>query len=224
VSALLWTPWIIAWPHLEGGRTVPPLECYVQFLKTNKYFTIVTATAAFYLPVLIMTVLYFRIYQETEKRQKGLAELQGGTSGGSLPLLGGRFVRRSSDDSGKPRRPAEDRVEIRMPFDRCCRRLRSLVESFRHRQQNDVTAAYSKSQSVSVDGSCDEVSKASDQRRSRLAVSNSSASQQQPQCPLNVVVQTEQQAAQSSDTGMTPCHVVHYSNCFFTFVTFMSIC
>jgi len=68
VSALLWTPWIVAWPHLEGERTVPPLECYVQFLKTNKYVTIVTATAAFYLPVLIMTVLYFRIYRETEKR------------------------------------------------------------------------------------------------------------------------------------------------------------
>lgn len=23
VSALLWTPWIVAWPHIEGERTVP---------------------------------------------------------------------------------------------------------------------------------------------------------------------------------------------------------
>jgi hypothetical protein len=86
VSALLWTPWIVAWPYIEGRRTVPPRQCYIQFLETNKYFTIVTAIAAFYLPVLIMSVLFFRIYRETEKRQKGLAELQG--CGGSMPLLG----------------------------------------------------------------------------------------------------------------------------------------
>ena len=112
VSALLWTPWIVAWPHLEGERTVPPLECYVQFLKTNRYFTIVTATAAFYLPVLIMTVLYFRIYRETEKRQKGLVELQGGTSGGSLPLLGGldRVPASLAPVPGPGRRPTKPKT------------------------------------------------------------------------------------------------------------------
>jgi len=89
VSALLWTPWILAWPYIEGRRTVPPRQCYIQFLETNKYFTILTAIAAFYLPVLIMSVLFMRIYRETEKRQKGLAELQG--CGGSVPLLGGNF-------------------------------------------------------------------------------------------------------------------------------------
>ena len=204
VSALLWTPWIIAWPYLEGGRMVPPLECYVQFLKTNKYFTIMTATAAFYLPVLIMTILYFRIYRETEKRQKGLAELQGGTSGGSLPLLGGRFVRRSNDDSGKPKPPAEETVETMTRFGRCYRRLTSLFDFFRRRRrQNEVTAMYSKSQTVSVDGSCDDVNTNADQNRPRFAVSNASVTQQHPQRPLNVVVQTEQaQAAQTSDTGM----------------------
>jgi len=193
VSALLWTPWIIAWPHLEGGRTVPPLECYVQFLKTNKYFTIMTATAAFYLPVLIMTVLYFRIYRETEKRQKGLAELQGGTSGGSLPLLGGRFVRRPADDCGKPKPLAEERIELRTRFGRCCRRVRSLLDLFRHSRETDFTAVYSKSQSVSIDGSGDEANKTSDQNRPRLAITNSNA--------LNVIAQTEPQVAQSSDAG-----------------------
>ena len=76
ISALLWTPWIFAWPYIEGERTVPNNECYIQFLDTNQYITVITAIAAFYLPVIIMIVLYFKIYLETEKRNKGLAHLQ----------------------------------------------------------------------------------------------------------------------------------------------------
>ena len=76
ISVLLWTPWIFAWPYIEGQRTVPHTECYIQFLHTNQYITIITAIAAFYLPVMIMIVLYFKIYLETEKRNKGLAHLQ----------------------------------------------------------------------------------------------------------------------------------------------------
>lgn len=77
VSSVLWTPWIFAWPYIEGKRTVPDQECYIQFLKTNQYITITTAMLAFYIPVIIMTVLYFRIYRETQKRQKDLPKLQG---------------------------------------------------------------------------------------------------------------------------------------------------
>ena len=76
ISVLLWTPWIFAWPYMEGRRTVPQNECYIQFLDTNQSITILTAIAAFYLPVMIMIVLYFKIYLETEKRNKGLAHLQ----------------------------------------------------------------------------------------------------------------------------------------------------
>ena len=76
ISGLLWTPWIFAWPYIEGKRTVPHNECYIQFLHTNQYITIITAIAAFYLPVMIMIVLYFKIYLETERRNKGLAHLQ----------------------------------------------------------------------------------------------------------------------------------------------------
>ena len=80
VSALLWTPWIIAWPHIEGRREVPDNQCYIQFLETNQYITVVTAVAAFYLPVLAMCVVYYRIYRETEKRQRGLLYLQATSS------------------------------------------------------------------------------------------------------------------------------------------------
>jgi len=76
VSILLWTPWIIAWPYIEGRREVPDDQCYIQFLETNQYITVVTAIAAFYLPVLAMCVVYYRIYRETEKRQRGLLYLQ----------------------------------------------------------------------------------------------------------------------------------------------------
>ena len=76
VSTLLWTPWIVAWPHIEGHRTVPDDDCYIQFLKSNKYLTIATAVAAFYLPVVILCAVYYRIYRETRRHQRNLYELR----------------------------------------------------------------------------------------------------------------------------------------------------
>ncbi|KAK3094053.1 hypothetical protein FSP39_023497 [Pinctada imbricata] len=76
ISLVLWPPWIFAWPYLEGKRTVPEKECYIQFLYTNSWVTIGTHLLAFWIPVVIMTVLYFKIYRETEKRQKRMPMLQ----------------------------------------------------------------------------------------------------------------------------------------------------
>ncbi|CAE1176529.1 CHRM3 [Acanthosepion pharaonis] len=75
ISILLWTPWIFSWPYIEGQRTVPANDCYIQFLKTNSYVTIVTALLAFYFPVSIMTFLYYKIWRATEKRKKRLVTL-----------------------------------------------------------------------------------------------------------------------------------------------------
>ncbi|KAF7996946.1 hypothetical protein HCN44_002592 [Aphidius gifuensis] len=77
-SILLWPPWIYAWPYIEGQRTVPSDECYIQFIETNHYITFGTAIAAFYIPVTIMMLLYWRIWRETEKRIKDLSHLQEG--------------------------------------------------------------------------------------------------------------------------------------------------
>ncbi|XP_041350748.1 muscarinic acetylcholine receptor M3-like [Gigantopelta aegis] len=77
ISAILWTPWIFAWPYIEGKRTVPKTDCYIQFLKTNKYITIFTAMFAFYIPVSIMSILYWKVYKITQTRQKQLPHLQG---------------------------------------------------------------------------------------------------------------------------------------------------
>jgi len=76
ISALLWTPWIVAWPYIEGRRTVPDGDCYIQFLKSNEYLTIATAVAAFYLPVVILCLVYHRIYRETRRHQRNIYELQ----------------------------------------------------------------------------------------------------------------------------------------------------
>lgn len=78
ISLLLWPPWIYAWPYIEGKRTVPEYKCYIQFIETNHYITFGTAIAAFYIPVSIMLFLYYRIYMETEKRQRDLSQLQAG--------------------------------------------------------------------------------------------------------------------------------------------------
>lgn len=75
VSFILWAPAILFWQYFVGERTVEERECYIQFL-TEPIITFGTAIAAFYLPVTIMSILYWRIYKETEKRTKELAGLQ----------------------------------------------------------------------------------------------------------------------------------------------------
>ncbi|TRY98780.1 hypothetical protein DNTS_014436 [Danionella cerebrum] len=79
VSLILWAPAILFWQYFVGERTVPQDKCYIQFL-SEPIITFCTAMAAFYLPVTIMSILYWRIYKETENRSRELAELQG--SGG----------------------------------------------------------------------------------------------------------------------------------------------
>ncbi|KAL2083645.1 hypothetical protein ACEWY4_021418 [Coilia grayii] len=79
VSLVLWAPAILFWQYIVGKRTVPSDKCYIQFL-TEPIITFCTAMAAFYLPVTIMSILYWRIYKETENRSRELAGLQG--SGG----------------------------------------------------------------------------------------------------------------------------------------------
>ncbi|XP_054839656.1 muscarinic acetylcholine receptor M3 [Eublepharis macularius] len=75
ISFILWAPAILFWQYFVGERTVDEDKCYIQFL-SEPIITFGTAIAAFYLPVTIMSILYWRIYKETEKRTKELAGLQ----------------------------------------------------------------------------------------------------------------------------------------------------
>ncbi|XP_037606368.1 muscarinic acetylcholine receptor M5-like [Sebastes umbrosus] len=76
VSFVLWAPPILCWQYFVGKRNVQPDQCQIQFLQ-EPVITFGTAIAAFYIPVSVMTILYCRIYKETQRRTKDLAELQG---------------------------------------------------------------------------------------------------------------------------------------------------
>ncbi|XP_077482151.1 muscarinic acetylcholine receptor M1 isoform X2 [Stigmatopora argus] len=75
-SFILWAPAILFWQYIVGERTVPDNECFIQFL-SEPIITFGTAIAAFYLPVTVMTTLFWKIYQETEKRAKDIQGLKG---------------------------------------------------------------------------------------------------------------------------------------------------
>ncbi|CAG2189923.1 CHRM3 [Mytilus edulis] len=62
ISSLLWIPLIFAMPYIEGERTVPETDCYIQFLHSNAYVTITTHVLAYWLPVFIMIAFYQRVY------------------------------------------------------------------------------------------------------------------------------------------------------------------
>lgn len=76
ISFILWAPAILFWQYIVGERTVQPNECYIQFL-SEPIITFCTAIAAFYLPVTIMAILFWKMYQETEKRVKDIQGLKG---------------------------------------------------------------------------------------------------------------------------------------------------
>ena len=79
VSFVLWVPWIVAWPLIQGDRIVPDSECYIQFFDRkygNQYITVFTAVLAFYLPITIMSVLYWLIYVRTRRRRDDVKKLQ----------------------------------------------------------------------------------------------------------------------------------------------------
>ncbi|XP_048887164.1 muscarinic acetylcholine receptor M2-like [Brienomyrus brachyistius] len=67
LSFILWAPAILFWQFIVGVRTVPEKECYIQFF-SNAAVTFGTAIAAFYLPVIIMTFLYWQISRASRSR------------------------------------------------------------------------------------------------------------------------------------------------------------
>nr|5DSG_A Chain A, Muscarinic acetylcholine receptor M4,Endolysin,Endolysin,Muscarinic acetylcholine receptor M4 [Homo sapiens]5DSG_B Chain B, Muscarinic acetylcholine receptor M4,Endolysin,Endolysin,Muscarinic acetylcholine receptor M4 [Homo sapiens] len=84
LSFVLWAPAILFWQFVVGKRTVPDNQCFIQFL-SNPAVTFGTAIAAFYLPVVIMTVLYIHISLASRSRVNIFEMLridEGGGSGG----------------------------------------------------------------------------------------------------------------------------------------------
>ncbi|XP_048419852.2 muscarinic acetylcholine receptor M2-like [Stegostoma tigrinum] len=67
VSFLLWAPAILFWQFIVGERIVEDGECYVQFF-SNPAVTSGTSILAFYIPVIIMTILYVYISRASKCR------------------------------------------------------------------------------------------------------------------------------------------------------------
>ncbi|CAL8391436.1 unnamed protein product [Arctogadus glacialis] len=98
VSLVLWAPAILLWQYFVGERTVPSNECYIQFF-SEPIITFCTAVAAFYLPVTIMSVLYWRIYLETQNRSRELAGLMGSGTRGHGRERRSRFIQHQTGSS-----------------------------------------------------------------------------------------------------------------------------
>lgn len=84
LSFILWAPAILFWQFIVGRRTVAPNECYIQFF-SNPAVTFGTAIAAFYLPVVIMIYLYWRISKASRSRMRKDSRKTSGTSLAEAP-------------------------------------------------------------------------------------------------------------------------------------------
>lgn len=92
LSFILWAPAILFWQFIVGGRTVPEKECYIQFF-SNAAVTFGTAIAAFYLPVIIMMVLYWQISRASKSRVK---KDNRKPSGGNLDVASSNQIRENT--------------------------------------------------------------------------------------------------------------------------------
>ncbi|KAK3535673.1 hypothetical protein QTP70_019719, partial [Hemibagrus guttatus] len=83
LSFVLWAPAILFWQFIKGNRTVPKGKCEIQFF-SNAVVTFGTAIAAFYLPVVIMSVLYWQISKASRSRvrRRDCQKISGSGQGG----------------------------------------------------------------------------------------------------------------------------------------------
>lgn len=98
LSFVLWAPAILFWQFITGGRTVPEGQCYIQFF-SNAVVTFGTAIAAFYLPVVTMTILYWQISKASRSRVRSRDSRimsRDSTDGGqAVPMTEGNVERRA---------------------------------------------------------------------------------------------------------------------------------
>ncbi|XP_033918519.1 muscarinic acetylcholine receptor M4 isoform X1 [Melopsittacus undulatus] len=111
LSFILWAPAILFWQFIVGKRTVPERECYIQFL-SNPAVTFGTAIPAFYLPVVIMTVLYIHISLASRSRVgRHKPESRKDRKGRSLSFFKAPLIKQNNNNS--PKRATEVKEEVR---------------------------------------------------------------------------------------------------------------
>uniref|UniRef100_A0A8C8RFR0 Muscarinic acetylcholine receptor n=2 Tax=Pelusios TaxID=44525 RepID=A0A8C8RFR0_9SAUR len=110
LSFVLWAPAILFWQFIVGKRTVPDRECYIQFL-SNPAVTFGTAIAAFYLPVVIMTVLYIHISLASRSRVRRHRPESKKEKTKSLSFFKSPLTKQNNNNS--PKRVGEAKEEVR---------------------------------------------------------------------------------------------------------------
>ncbi|XP_042301157.1 muscarinic acetylcholine receptor M4 isoform X2 [Sceloporus undulatus] len=111
LSFILWAPAILFWQFIVGERTVPEGQCYIQFL-SNPAVTFGTAIAAFYLPVVIMTVLYIHISLASRSRvRRHKPESKKEKKSKPLSFLKSPLVKQNNNNS--PKKAVEVKEEVK---------------------------------------------------------------------------------------------------------------
>ncbi|XP_072132228.1 muscarinic acetylcholine receptor M2-like [Mobula birostris] len=98
LSFILWAPAILFWQFIVGGRTAKEGECHVQFF-SNPVVTFGTAIAAFYLPVITMTILYVQISRASKSQiKKDKKEPESNKDTISPSLVRGKIMKPSNNN------------------------------------------------------------------------------------------------------------------------------
>ena len=74
IPSLIWLPYTILWPYIVGERRIIPGLCYPQYIVDSFFFTILVPICFIWIPLPIISVLYWRIYvviRSKKKQRKG---------------------------------------------------------------------------------------------------------------------------------------------------------
>ena len=93
IPFLLWLPYTILWPYIVGERRIIPGACIPQYVIDSLIFSILAPICFIWIPLPIISVLYWRIYvviRSKKKQRKGpvmMQELSTSTSS-RAPMVG----------------------------------------------------------------------------------------------------------------------------------------